>query len=95
MHQCNIAFVQLPDEADVSAELLDLLNKMLVKTPFERLKAGHHYQLIINVIIIIVRIGLAEIKEHDWVTAYGLDPLLNEEENCQQALLEIKSIKSL
>ena len=35
-HQCNIAFVQVSEEADVSAELLDLLNKMLVKTPFER-----------------------------------------------------------
>ena len=32
----NILFVQVPEEADVSAELLDLLNKMLVKTPCER-----------------------------------------------------------
>ena len=36
LHQCNIIFVQLPDEADVSAELLDLLNKMLIKTPSKR-----------------------------------------------------------
>jgi len=60
--------LKVPEEADVSAELLDLLNKMLVKTPCER-------------------ISLAEIKEHDWVTMYGLNPLLKEEENCQ--LIEV------
>ena len=27
--------------------------------------------------------GLAEIKELDWVTMYGLNPLHKEEENCQ------------
>merc|ERR1719397_713564 len=54
--------------ADISAELLDLLNKMLVKAPCER-------------------ISLSEIKEHDWVTMYGLNPLLKEEENCQ--LIEV------
>ena len=36
LHQCNNVFVQLPEEADVSAELLDLLNKMLIKTPSKR-----------------------------------------------------------
>jgi [calcium/calmodulin-dependent protein kinase] kinase len=60
--------LKVPEESDVSAELLDLLNKMLVKTPCER-------------------ISLSEIKEHDWVTMYGLNPLLKEEENCQ--LIEV------
>ena len=35
----------------------------------------------------MTRISLAEIKEHDWVTMYGLNPLLKEEENCQ--LIEV------
>ena len=46
------------------------------------------------VIITITRISLPEIKEHDWVTTYGLNPLLTEEENCRQLLMEL-SIKSL
>ena len=37
------------------------------------------------------RISLAEIKEHDWVTMYGLNPLLKEEENCQ--LIEVRSFQ--
>ena len=37
---------------------------------------------------IIFRISLSEIKEHDWVTMYGLNPLLKEEENCQ--LIEVR-----
>ena len=60
-------------------------------------------QEIITVIIIIMtmtmtvtktmtmfmtRISLSEIKEHDWVTMYGLNPLLKEEENCQ--LIEVR-----
>ena len=36
----------------------------------------------------IFRISLSEIKEHDWVTMYGLNPLLKEEENCQ--LIEVR-----
>ena len=36
----------------------------------------------------ITRISLSEIKEHDWVTMYGLNPLLKEEENCQ--LIEVR-----
>ena len=36
------------------------------------------------------RISLAEIKDHDWVTMYGLNPLLKEEENCQ--LIEVRQI---
>merc|ERR1719394_181275 len=60
--------LKVPEDADVSAELLDLLNKMLIKKPCER-------------------ISLAEIKNHDWVTMYGLNPLLKEEENCQ--LIEV------
>ena len=37
--------------------------------------------------MMITRISLSEIKEHDWVTMYGLNPLLKEEENCQ--LIEV------
>ena len=37
-----------------------------------------------------IRISLAEIKDHDWVTMYGLNPLLKEEENCQ--LIEVRQI---
>ena len=63
-------------------------------------------QEIITVIIIIMtmtmtvtktmtmfmtRISLSEIKEHDWVTMYGLNPLLKEEENCQ--LIEVRSFQ--
>ena len=33
------------------------------------------------------RITLAEIKEHSWVTAYGVYPMLEEEENCE--LIEV------
>ena len=33
---------KVPEEADVSAELLDLLNKMLVKTPCERFASNQH-----------------------------------------------------
>ena len=33
------------------------------------------------------RITLAEIKEHAWVTAYGVYPMLEEEENCE--LIEV------
>ena len=36
----------------------------------------------------MTRISLSEIKEHDWVTMYGLNPLLKEEENCQ--LIEVR-----
>ena len=32
----NSTSVQVPEDADVSAELLDLLNKMLIKKPCER-----------------------------------------------------------
>ena len=35
----------------------------------------------------MTRISLSEIKEHDWVTMYGLNPLLKEEENCH--LIEV------
>ena len=41
----------------------------------------------------IFRISLSEIKEHDWVTMYGLNPLLKEEENCQ--LIEVRILEKL
>ena len=42
----------------------------------------------ITTIMTMSRISLSEIKEHDWVTMYGLNPLLKEEENCQ--LIEVR-----
>ena len=44
------AQVQVPEDADVSAELLDLLNKMLIKKPCER---SATIIIITNIIIII------------------------------------------
>ena len=41
--------------------------------------------------MMITRISLSEIKDHDWVTMYGLNPLLKEEENCQ--LIEVRIFK--
>ena len=49
--------------------------------------------IIISIIIIMTRISLSEIKEHDWVTMYGLNPLLKEEENCQ--LIEVRILEKL
>ena len=43
--------------------------------------------MIIVIIMMMTRISLSEIKDHDWVTMYGLNPLLKEEENCQ--LIEV------
>jgi len=60
--------VMAPEDSEVSDELMDLLNKMLIKRPQDR-------------------ITLSDIKEHDWVTMYGLSPLLKEEENCH--LIEV------
>ena len=45
------AQVQVPEDADVSAELLDLLNKMLIKKPCERFATTI---IITNIIIITI-----------------------------------------
>ena len=52
----------------LSSELQDLIQRMLIKNPLER-------------------ITLAEIKEHSWVTGYGVYPMMEEEENC--TLIEV------
>ena len=44
--------------------------------------------IIMTMTMTMTRISLSEIKEHDWVTMYGLNPLLKEEENCQ--LIEVR-----
>ena len=33
------------------------------------------------------RVSLAQLKEHPWVTGYGVYPMLEEEENCE--LIEV------
>ncbi|XP_071748751.1 calcium/calmodulin-dependent protein kinase kinase 1 [Lepeophtheirus salmonis] len=50
-------------DISISEELKDIIKRMLVKDPNER-------------------ITLQELKQHDWVTGYGIYPLLTEEENC-------------
>lgn len=60
--------VQISDEVDVSSELKNLIEVMLIKNPKDR-------------------ITLAEIKEHQWVTGYGVYPMPKEEDNCQ--LIEV------
>ena len=57
---------QIP--STVSTELTDLLEKMLVKCPLER-------------------VSLAQLKNHPWVTGYGVYPMLEEEDNC--TLIEV------
>jgi len=57
---------ELPEK--LSSELQDLIQRMLIKNPLER-------------------ITLAEIKEHSWVTGYGVYPMMEEEENC--TLIEV------
>ena len=57
---------QIPES--LSAELTDLLEKMLVKCPLER-------------------VSLAQLKDHPWVTGYGVYPMLEEEDNC--TLIEV------
>ena len=62
--------LEFPDNhPEVSPELMDLIQKMLVKDASERIK-------------------LSEIKQHDWVTGYGLYPMASESENCP-SLLEV------
>jgi len=56
------------DTENMSAELQDLIARMLVKDPLSR-------------------ISLAQIKEHVWVTGYGVYPMMEEEENC--TLIEV------
>ena len=57
---------EVPDH--VSPELRDLISRMLIKNPEER-------------------ISLADVKEHAWVTGYGVYPMLEETENC--TLIEV------
>jgi len=64
--------VQFPPGEEISSELDDLIRRMLVKDPKER-------------------ITLQEIKDHDWVTCYGLYPMLKEDENCE--LIEVTDIE--
>merc|ERR1719483_1159369 len=60
--------ILVPEDAGLSTELRDLIEKMLIKNPFER-------------------ITLPKIKEHQWVTGYGVYPMLEEGMNC--TLIEV------
>jgi len=60
--------ILVPEDAGLSTELRDLIEKMLIKNPFER-------------------ITLPKIKEHQWVTGYGVYPMLEEDMNC--TLIEV------
>uniref|UniRef100_A0A8D3D9T8 calcium/calmodulin-dependent protein kinase n=1 Tax=Scophthalmus maximus TaxID=52904 RepID=A0A8D3D9T8_SCOMX len=55
--------VVLPEHADISDDLKDLLLKMLDKNPE-------------------MRISIAQIKVHSWVTRHGAEPLPPEDDNC-------------
>lgn len=61
--------LQMPDHPDISPELKDLITRMLVKDPLQR-------------------IHLQQIKNHDWVTGYGLYPMASELDNCRH-LVEV------
>lgn len=71
-HQIKTHEVEIPTDVEVSVELKDLILKMLVKNPNNR-------------------INLQDIKEHDWVTGYGVYPLLKEDDNCQ--LVEVTDME--
>jgi len=60
--------IEVPDIINLSTELRDLLEQMLIKDPLDR-------------------ITLPQIKDHPWVTGYGVYPMLDEEENC--TLIEV------
>lgn len=62
--------LQIPeDQVDISPELKDLISRMLIKDPLQR-------------------IHLQQIKNHDWVTGYGLYPMASELDNCRH-LVEV------
>ena len=60
-------------EERLSAEVKDLITKMLHKDPSSRA-------------------SLAQIKAHDWVTGWGVYPVISEEENCKH-LVEVTEME--
>lgn len=68
-NKIRIQELVIPEEPDISPELKDLIKRMLMKNPGDR-------------------INLRDIKNHDWVTGYGLYPMATEAENCRH-LVEV------
>ncbi len=82
--------LSIPEEPDISPELKDLMRRMLVKKASERItydKSNPERESISQLFYAFFP-RLRDIKEHDWVTGYGLYPMASEVDNCRD-LVEV------